>query len=128
MDETTSVYPLSGKAILTGPEYILARNQGCKMNIKEIYRVPFKKVVSYIGPHKRVTYVDLPFRDVIMDLQAARRLCLKGTIGNAINKEKANSVYGAVVRGMADKRKYDIKSDGMVRMGATELSNPIIAS
>jgi DNA polymerase elongation subunit (family B) len=39
-----------------------------------------------------------------------------------------NSIYGSVVRGMSDKRKYDIKSGRTIRMEAGELSNPILAS
>lgn len=126
VDETTTVYPLSGSAILTGPEYILARNQACDIFIKEVYKVPFKKSVD--SETKVVTYLDLPFQSVIMELQSKRRESEKGTIGNALYKDMANSIYGAVVRGMSDKRKFDIKTGGMVRMNATEISNPIIAS
>jgi hypothetical protein len=125
-DEGTTVYPLNGEAVLTGPEYILAISQSCRITIKEAYRVPFKKEVN--PETKVVTYLDLPFRGVIKELQAKRRDCEKGTIGNALFKDMANSIYGSIVRGMADKRKYDIKTGGMVRMNATDLSNPIIAS
>ena len=41
VDDTTTVYPLEGKCILTGAEYILARNQGCSIVAEEIYRIPF---------------------------------------------------------------------------------------
>lgn len=127
VDETTTVYPLNGSAILTGPEYILARNQGCNINIKEdVYMIPFKSSVD--EETKVVTYLELPFRGVIKELQSKRRESEKGTIGNALYKDLANSIYGAVVRGMSDKRKFDIKTGGMVRMNATEISNPIIAS
>lgn len=126
VDETTTVYPLNGEAVLTGPEYILARNQSCVINITEIYRVPFKQ--RFDKETNAKSYIDLPFRGVIEELQAKRRESPKGTIGNAMYKDMANSIYGAVVRGMSDKRKFDIKTGGMVRMNATELSNPIIAS
>lgn len=130
MDETTTVYPLCGNAVLTGPEYILARNQSCEFNIKEIYTVPFDIVTNEDSVTKEKTrnYINLPFQNVIMELQSKRRECEKGTIGNAMYKDLANSIYGAVVRGMSDKRKFDIKTGGMVRMNATEISNPIIAS
>jgi hypothetical protein len=41
-DEVTTVYPLTGKAILTGSEYITARNQGCNMELVGGSIIPFK--------------------------------------------------------------------------------------
>jgi len=32
IDETTTIYPLSGSSLLTGPEYILAKNKNKKKN------------------------------------------------------------------------------------------------
>src|ERR1700728_1864156 len=37
IDETTTIYPLSGSCLLTGPEYVLARNQGCVIKIKSVF-------------------------------------------------------------------------------------------
>jgi hypothetical protein len=37
LDETTTVYPLTGTGFLTGAEYLLARNQKCELEIDEIY-------------------------------------------------------------------------------------------
>lgn len=34
------MYPLEGEATLTGSEYLLARNQGCDIKLKEIYLIP----------------------------------------------------------------------------------------
>ena len=45
IDETTTVYPLKGSAFLTGAEYLLARSQGCKLDIKSINHIPFAKDV-----------------------------------------------------------------------------------
>lgn len=45
VDDTATVYPLKGSAMLTGVEYVLARNQGCGFEIGEIYIVPFKQGV-----------------------------------------------------------------------------------
>ena len=47
---------------------------------------------------------------------------------NLLYKEIGNSIYGNVVRGMADKRKFDIKTGSNLRIDSTELSNPILAS
>jgi len=41
-DEVTTVYPLTGKAILTGAEYITAKNQGCIMELVGGTIIPFK--------------------------------------------------------------------------------------
>lgn len=128
VDETTTVYPLQGTAILTGAEYILARNQGCRFTVHESFYIPFKQRLSVKNGERLITYLDLPFRSVIQELQSKRRMFEKGTIGNATFKELSNSIYGSVVRGMSDKRKFDIKSGTMKRMSATDLTNPIIAS
>jgi hypothetical protein len=115
VDETTTVYPLEGECVLTGAEYILAKNQGCKLKIIEIYYIPFSKV-------------NHPFKIIIKEIQSKRREYPKGSINNLLYKEMGNSIYGSVVRGMNDKKKYDIKSGRNLRMEASDLSNPIIAS
>jgi hypothetical protein len=39
----------------------------------------------------------------------------------------SNSIYGNVVRGISNKRSFDPKSGKMLRVSATELSNPVLA-
>jgi hypothetical protein len=41
-DEITTVYPRSGTALLTGSEYITAKNQGCDMEIQGGTLIPFQ--------------------------------------------------------------------------------------
>lgn len=41
-DEVTTVYPQTGKAVLTGSEYITARNQGCEMELQGGTLIPFR--------------------------------------------------------------------------------------
>lgn len=41
-DELTTCYPRQGKAVLTGSEYITAKNQGCEMEISGGTLIPFK--------------------------------------------------------------------------------------
>lgn len=48
-DEVTTVYPLTGKAILTGSEYIAARNQGCNMDLRGGTLIPFRLKQPNIG-------------------------------------------------------------------------------
>lgn len=43
-DDTTTVYPLKGyNVLITGSEYLVARNQGCRFFIEEVYTIPFEK-------------------------------------------------------------------------------------
>ena len=43
-------------------------------------------------------------------------------------KEKGNSIYGNVVRGISNRKRFDVKTGRTIRMGATLLSNPLLAS
>ena len=123
VDETTTVYPLIGKgAILTGAEYYLAKTQGCYFDFEEIYTVPYYRTNDLIS---KTVY---PFKDIINEIQLKRREHAKGTISNLMYKEIGNSIYGSLVRGMGDKRKYDNKLKRTVRMKAHYLTNPLIAS
>ena len=115
INETTTVYPLNGEAFLTGAEFILARNQACQFQILEIYHIPFS------GDQ-------YPFKEIINEIQSKRRSFPKGTISNLMYKEIGNSIYGSLVRGMSDKRKFDNKTGTQIRIPAHFLSNPILAS
>jgi hypothetical protein len=121
LDETTIVYPLQGECILTGSEYLLAKKQECKLTIDEIYLIPFEK-------DEEDNLVNQPFKPEIKEIQSERRKHPKGTINNLMEKEKGNSIYGQVVRGMSNKKNFDIKSGMNLRMEASVLSNPILAS
>jgi hypothetical protein len=119
VDENCTVYPLKGSCVLTGAEYLLALAQKCKMNISEIYYTPFKK-----SEFKELK----PFASIVQLVQDQRGEHAKGTISNLMYKEIGNSIYGSVVRGIGNKRKFDIKSQGTIRMGGDLLTNPLIAS
>lgn len=123
IDENTTVYPLSGSAIITGLDYLSASNQGCKIIVRDGYRVPFVK-----EDDKDKNKMIKPFASCIKEIQRLRSLYEKGTIGNLLYKEIGNSLYGLTARGLNDKRKFDIKSKGMKRMIGNDLSNPLIAS
>src|SRR5438105_3577777 len=43
IDEDVSVYPLEGESIINGAEYLLAKSQKCKLQISDIYYIPFEK-------------------------------------------------------------------------------------
>jgi len=119
IDENCTVYPLSGSCVLTGAEYLLALSQGCKFRIFDIYITPFQKSDFKILK---------PFNSILHLVQEQRREHPKGSISNLMYKEIGNSIYGSVVRGIGNKKKYDIKSKGTVRMQGDVLTNPLIAS
>lgn len=119
VDENCTVYPLSGSCVLTGAEYLLALDQKCSFDLHDIYHTPFKQL----------EYRDLkPFASIIKIVQEKRREHPKGTVSNLMYKELGNSIYGSVVRGIGNKRKFDIRSKGTIRMVGDELTNPLIAS
>ena len=128
IDSTTTVYPLRGKCLLTGPEYLLAKNQGCKIKITSAFYIPpseFSRSTS-MGTKFKITIK--PFQAIINEIQSKRREYPKGHILNALYKEMGNSIYGNLVRGLSNKKTFDTKSGKLLRMPATELSNPILAS
>ena len=69
--------------------------------------------------------IEWPYRRVIKKLQDLRKEHPKGSISNLMYKEMANSVYGNVVRGVSNKKVFDIKTGAMLRLDVNELSNPI---
>ena len=69
-----------------------------------------------------------PFIEVEREIQSNRRKNPKGTFANALDKIYGNAGYGMICQGLSSKRKYDIKSKGMVVLSGGELSNPVLAS
>jgi hypothetical protein len=145
IDETTTVYPLRGSGLLTGPEYVLAINQGCEIKIISVFYIPPMLEIkdddsgvdsevaiatdsdSEPEPEIQATRIK-PFHDIMSNIQKSRREYPKGTLKNLLYKEMGNSVYGNVVRGMSNKKSFDCLTGNYVKMTATELSNPILAS
>jgi hypothetical protein len=119
VDENCTIYPLKGSCILTGSEYLLAQLQDCRLTFHDIYLIPFKT-----SEYREAN----PFAKIVKEVQEQRREHPKGTIANLMYKEIGNSIYGSVVRGIGDKRKFDVKSKGTVRMSGDVLTNPLIAS
>ena len=122
VDESCTIYPLQGSCVLTGSEYLVAKSQGCELTIQEIHYIPFTK-----SRDDGLQYLK-PFDLIVKMVQEKRREYEKGTISNLMYKEIGNSIYGSVVRGMSDKKRFDIKTKTTQRMKGDELSNPLIAS
>lgn len=125
IDKTTTVYPLTGCAYLTGPEYFLARRQGCEFRIKSVFYIHAKE--KYNVKSNKYELIK-PFYQIIKDLQKLRREYPKGSINNLLYKEMGNSIYGNVVRGMSNKMSFDSLTGKTFRVTGTSLSNPILAS
>jgi hypothetical protein len=127
IDKTSTVYPQTGGCLLTGPEYLLAKNQGCKINILSAFYIPPKEKQVSIHGVKTTTTLK-PFFEIINKIQDKRREYPKGHILNLLYKEMGNSIYGNVVRGISNKKGFDTKSGKLIRVPASEISNPILAS
>jgi hypothetical protein len=125
VDENLTCYPLRGEAVITGIEFCLAKRQGCNfIEIHDIFLIPFTR--EKVEDETVIGF--RPFFEVVKELKRRRSLHEKKTFGNLLEKEKVNSIYGLTVKGINDKRKFDIKLGKTVRMEANDLSNPIIAS
>jgi hypothetical protein len=127
VDKTTTVYPLQGDCLLTGPEYLLARNQKCVIEVKSAYYIPPTEKEKKVGV-MNIKQTVKPFHEIIKEVQSNRQKHPKGHFMNFLYKELGNSIYGNVVRGMSNKKCFDPKTGKMNRVTATEISNPILAS
>lgn len=127
VDKTTTVYPLQGECLLTGPELLLARNQKCEFAFKSAYYIPPTEKEIKSGRFNLKIPVK-PFQEIIQEVQSKRREYPKGDFMNMLYKELGNSMYGNIVRGMSNKKSFDTLSGKMIRVTATEISNPILAS
>jgi hypothetical protein len=125
IDKTTTVYPRKGTAYLTGPEYLLAKNQGCSLKLKTAFHISDKREFDPIA--KKYVIIK-PFYAIIKDIQRFRREYPKGHVKNLLYKEMGNSLYGNVVRGTSNKLVFDSQTGQTQRVVGTELSNPILAS
>jgi hypothetical protein len=66
IDNTTTVYPLSGACLLKGPEDLVALRQGCKIDINSaFYRHPKEKLNINTNKYDLIK----PFNASIKDIQ-----------------------------------------------------------
>lgn len=125
VDKTTTVYPLSGSALLTGPEILLAMNQGAELTYKSAFFAHQKEIYN---PIKEEMEPVKPFFKILKDIQHWRKLYPKGHINNMLYKEIGNGIYGNVCRGISNKMNFDTLTKKSFRVRATNLTNPILAS
>jgi hypothetical protein len=118
--------------LLTAPDYLLAKNQGCDIEIKSAFYIPpiegIKTTKVAGGGKITITKTLKPFYSIIKDIPEKRRKYVKSHILNLLYKERGKTIYGNVVRGMSNKKSFDTKSGKMFRVSGTEISNSKLAS
>jgi signal recognition particle subunit SEC65 len=157
VDDTTTIFPKSGKSFMTGFEYLLAKNLGCKFEKVTLTAVPFltlelnelsgglandekfERKLAYAAKFERdlmeenvgclLDYSkDAPFIEIVKRIQAKRRQYDKKTFENLFYKLLGNTGYGLISQGLGGKRKFDIKTNDMAVMTAGIFSNPVLAA
>jgi hypothetical protein len=142
VEEFTTVYGLSGKSVINGFEYLLAKHLGCTFTKVQGVLIPYKldkeieipeDVFEEQGGFEDVGNIDdykpfAPFIEIEKAIQTERRKHPPKTFGNLDWKERGNSGYGLTSQGIGGKRKFDIKTGGTIEMKAGVLSNPLICS
>jgi len=131
VDDDVDIYPLSGRSIITGPEYLVAKSMGCHLVVKKGYMVPFE-VINKNKDEKQAKDIkrvhNHPFRSIVKELQRKRREHPKKTFLNYMYKEMGNSIYGQIAMGISMKKTYDVKTKSYIRINGGVLSSPILAS
>jgi hypothetical protein len=145
LDESITIYPLSGETLVTGLELLAGRTilnktidrfmlskDDFKIEILYGSYIPFKIETKETpsGPVTALAYS--PFKDLISELQEKRRQWKKATgKGSAmerIYKDLGNMLYGKIVCGISNKKVYDARTLVMKTMIGNDLSNPILGS
>ncbi|MEP7452729.1 hypothetical protein [Phyllobacterium sp. SB3] len=109
------IFPRKGESYCAAPEIYLARKLGATLTVKTAVVVDTDK--------KNPVFADFN-RDCI----ERRNAFGKGTFDNLFWKEVGNSTYGKTAQGLKEKRVYDLKSDDMVELPASELTQPFFAA
>ena len=128
------IYPLKGSTVITGPEYLVAKNMGCKIYVKDGVMIPFadrkykvKDVKPFMKKYPLLGKI-APYRSLINYLQEQRRIYPKKTFYNFMYKEIGNSIYGQVAMGLGNKTSFDVKTKSYVHVEGGDLSSPILSS
>ncbi|KAG0632683.1 hypothetical protein HOY80DRAFT_779487 [Tuber brumale] len=141
LDKTITVYPLQGEGIVTGLEYLSAKNilkealkdltkyfedpELRREELKQLEKQFFIRIITgtFIPFGK-----DKPFFNVINELQENRRAHPKKSALERIYKDLGNMLYGKTVCGISNNRKFDARTRLMKAMTGNELANPIIGA
>lgn len=127
VDKDIDIYPLKGKSIITGSEYLVAEKMGAKITVLDGVIVPFRPKNTENDTPKCESYIT-PYLAIMKGLQEKRREHPKKSFLNLLYKEIGNSIYGQTSMGISDKKAFDVKTNGYVRINGGELTNPLLAS
>lgn len=131
VDDNIDIYPLEGRSTITGSEYLVAKEMGCDLFVKDGVMIPFEINVDddkkEKGP-KAIFNYKTPFRSIMKGIQAMRRLYEKYTFLNTMYKLIGNAIYGLISMGISGKKSFDIDTKSYVRVEGGFLSNPILSS
>ena len=109
------IFPRKGTSYCGAPEVALANRLGAKLKLN-------------MGVSVQHDLEDPIFKEFIVGCVEARTEHEKGSFGNLFWKDVGNSTYGKIAQGIRDKRVYDLKSDDMKALPASELTQPFFAS
>jgi hypothetical protein len=124
------VFPLQGSTVVTGPELVVARNQGARIIVRAGVRLPFAD-----------TDGERLFANTAQEFNRQRAAAKaeaggkKGSLKELIAKETANSVYGKTAQAVAgmksqpvDRRLFNTRQGEYESMGGSALTAPHIAA
>ncbi len=109
------IFPLTGRSFCAAPEVYLARRLGAKLHFRRGVRVPMDRLRPV-------------FRDFISSSIQKRAEHPKNSFENLFWKEVGNSTYGKTAQGLRKKRVFDLRSDDMVELPESPLTQPFFAS
>ena len=91
VDSSITSLSLIRKGLLTGPEYLLAKNQGCKIKVSSAFYMTSTEVAKSkkIGIMRITTHSETikPFYSFIKEIQGKRKEYPKGHVLNLLYKE-----------------------------------------
>lgn len=109
------IFPRCGRAYCGAPEYLLAKKLGAELTTAR----------SVIVPTDRNNSI---FKTFIQDAIQKRSEHDKGTFHNMFWKEVGNSTYGKTAQGLRKRRVYDLRTDDMVDLPESPITQPFFAA
>ena len=119
------IYPIEGVKYCTGPELVVAINQGAEIQVEKGVFVPWLTE-------------DRPFADFTKQINEMRRRYPKGSLLEQTSKEIGNSLYGKIAQGVANmrgdnttsgrSRGFDSRSGKMKDLPPSKITQPLLAA
>ncbi|KAG0122318.1 hypothetical protein HOY82DRAFT_643741 [Tuber indicum] len=137
LDKNITIYPLSGESLITGLEFFSAKNvlndalieMGKDLDYTEQLDLRKQYCIKIIhGSAIPFKEGYKPFYNVINELQANRRMHPKKSANERIYKDLGNMLYGKLVSGINNNRKYDARTRFMKALIGNDITNPIIGT